>query len=137
MRRNAVHSVVVFSISLAAVGCAQKNPDIAMTSGVDRSGMDSYVAPAGESTFQTDAYPVYGSPTDVESSYGALSTQASLVSGTTGAARYHTVSRHDTLFGLARTYYADARRWKDIYGANRDQISDPNKIHVGQRLVIP
>lgn len=137
MRRNAIHSVVVFSISLAAVGCAKKNPDIAMTSDLDRSGMDSYLAPAEESTFQTDSYPMYGSPTEVDSSFGALSTQASLVSGTAGAARYHTVSRHDTLFALARTYYADARRWKDIYAANRDQISDPNKIRVGQRLVIP
>ncbi len=137
MRRNAVHSIVVFSVLLAAAGCAQKNPDIAMTSQVDRSGMDSYLAPVEESTFQADSYPVYGSPTDLESSFGASSTQASLVSGTTGAARYHTVSRHDTLFGLARTYYADARRWKDIYAANRDQISDPSKIRVGQRLVIP
>lgn len=137
MRRNAVHSVVVFTVSLAAVGCAQKNPDIAMTSEVGRFGMDSYLAPAEESTFQTDLYPVYGSPTDAESSFGALSTQASLVSGTTGPVRFHTVARHDTLFGLARTYYADAGRWKDIYAANRDQISDPDKIRVGQRLVIP
>ncbi len=80
MRRNAVHSVVAFSVSLAAVGCAKKNPDIAMTSEADRFGMDSYLALAEESTFQTGSYPVYGSPTYLESSFGESSTQAPVAS---------------------------------------------------------
>jgi len=53
------------------------------------------------------------------------------------AVRYHTVAKKDTLFKLARTYYNDAAKWKDIYSANRSTISDPNKIYVGQQLVIP
>lgn len=51
--------------------------------------------------------------------------------------RYHTVSKGDTLYALARRYYSDQRRWKDIFEANRDTISDANKIRVGQRLLIP
>ena len=53
------------------------------------------------------------------------------------AVRYHIVAKNDTLYSLARQYYGDHHRWKDIYGANRTSISDPNLIRVGQRLVIP
>ena len=55
----------------------------------------------------------------------------------TGLAQYHTVTKGDTLYALARHYYSNQRRWKEIYEANRGRISDPNRIHVGQRLVIP
>lgn len=53
--------------------------------------------------------------------------------------RTHTVAKGDTLFSLARMYYNnDISKWRVIYDANRDSIgSDPNKIRVGQRLVIP
>ncbi len=54
-----------------------------------------------------------------------------------GASRTHTVQRKETLYSLARTYYNDQSKWKDIYEANRAEIGDPNKIRVGQRLVIP
>ena len=57
--------------------------------------------------------------------------------GATSGSRYHTVQKKDTLYSLARQYYNDQHRWKDIYEANRSEISDPNKIRIGQRLVIP
>lgn len=53
------------------------------------------------------------------------------------AGRTHLVQRGDTLFALARRYYGNASRWRDIYTSNRDQISDPNRVPVGTRLVIP
>lgn len=66
-------------------------------------------------------------------SQSAPTTTTPAVSGT----RYHTVVKKDTLYALARQYYGDQSRWKDIYEANRGTISDPNKIRVGQKLVIP
>lgn len=51
--------------------------------------------------------------------------------------RYHTVAKSDTLYGLARLYYNDASKWKSIYQANQDQLADPNRIRIGQRLMIP
>lgn len=54
-----------------------------------------------------------------------------------GGGRVHVVQRHDTLFALARSYYGDASQWRKIYQANGDQISDPNRIKVGMKLVIP
>ena len=50
-----------------------------------------------------------------------------------------TVRRGDTLMGIARRadVYNDANRWRDIYNANRGQISNPNRIYPGQVLIIP
>ena len=57
---------------------------------------------------------------------------------TTAGQRTHTVKKGDTLLGLARLYYAgDEHRWHAIYDANRDKISNPNQLKVGQVLVIP
>lgn len=47
------------------------------------------------------------------------------------------VVRGDTLSGIALRELGDARRWREIYEANRDVIGDdPNLIHPGQELVI-
>ncbi len=51
--------------------------------------------------------------------------------------RYHTVTKTDTLYSISRKYYGTDKRWREIYNANSAEISDPNKIKVGQRLTIP
>lgn len=61
---------------------------------------------------------------------------AGLLVGTAGAAT-HTVVKGDTLSKLAETYLGDASRWSEIYEANKDVISNPNAIYVGQQLTIP
>ncbi len=48
---------------------------------------------------------------------------------------YHVMKRGDTLYSLAREYYGDAKRWREIARANN--IQDPNDIPIGKRLVIP
>ncbi len=59
--------------------------------------------------------------------------------GTTRPTTYVVGSMHDggTLSGIARMFYGDARRWKDIYEANRGTISSPNQVRDGMALVIP
>lgn len=59
--------------------------------------------------------------------------------GTTTASdqRFHDVVSGDTLSGLAKKYYGDASKYNRIFEANRDQLNDPDKIKVGQRLKIP
>jgi nucleoid-associated protein YgaU len=48
------------------------------------------------------------------------------------------VKRGDSLFQLARLYYAgDIHQWRKILDANRDQIPDKDVLRVGQVLVIP
>lgn len=51
--------------------------------------------------------------------------------------RTYVVRKGDTLFSLARRFYNDERRWRDIWQANRDKLPDPNKLAVGMTLVLP
>ena len=50
---------------------------------------------------------------------------------------YHTVKSGDTLSGIAKKLLGNANRYMEIFNANKDQLSDPDKIKVGQKLVIP
>jgi LysM repeat protein len=51
--------------------------------------------------------------------------------------RTYTVKSGDTLSGIAKEYYGRANEYMKIFEANRDKLTDPNKIQVGQRLLIP
>ena len=37
----------------------------------------------------------------------------------------HVVRKGETLYSLARRFYSDQAKWKDIWDANRAQLSDP------------
>lgn len=49
----------------------------------------------------------------------------------------HTVAPGDTLGSISKHYYGDAKRYAEIFEANRGTLSDPNAIDVGQQLMIP
>ena len=53
------------------------------------------------------------------------------------AAQSYTVKSGDTLSKISRQYYGDANEYMRIFCANRRIIVDPDKIQVGQVLVIP
>jgi len=53
------------------------------------------------------------------------------------AARTYTVKSGDTLGAIARQHLGDANAYMKIFDANRDQLSDPDKIKPGQTLKIP
>ncbi len=50
---------------------------------------------------------------------------------------YYVIQSGDTLGGLAKKYYGNAREYPRIFEANREVIEDPNKIYVGQKIRIP
>ena len=56
---------------------------------------------------------------------------------TRGAGQRYTVRSGDTLSKLAQQFYGNASLYNKIFEANRDKLSDANKIQVGQELVIP
>jgi nucleoid-associated protein YgaU len=60
-------------------------------------------------------------------------------SGTTGQAaqKTYTVKAGDTLSKIAKEQLGDADAYPEIFNANRDQLSDPDKIKPGQVLKIP
>ena len=59
--------------------------------------------------------------------------------GTSGGAvgTTYTVKSGDTLSKIAKEHLGDANAYMDIFNANRDQLSDPDKIQPGQKLKIP
>ena len=56
---------------------------------------------------------------------------------TATAVRTYTVKAGDTLSAIAKRELGDANKYMKIYEANRDQLSDPDKIKPGQVLKIP
>jgi nucleoid-associated protein YgaU len=57
--------------------------------------------------------------------------------GETEKHHFYTVNGGDSLGAIAQKFYGDATRYMDIYEANRMIVASPDKIRVGQRLVIP
>ena len=53
------------------------------------------------------------------------------------SARRYTVQPGDTLSKISREFYGNANEYMKIFQANRDVLSDPNRIQPGQELVIP
>ncbi len=51
--------------------------------------------------------------------------------------RMYTVKPGDTLSKISKEFYGSANEYIKIFNANRDQLSDPDKIKVGQELKIP
>ena len=43
----------------------------------------------------------------------------------------------DTLSKISKQFYGNANEYMRIFYANRDKLSDPDKIQAGQKLVIP
>jgi nucleoid-associated protein YgaU len=49
----------------------------------------------------------------------------------------HTVKSGETLGGIAKQYYGDVMKYKNIFSANTDILKNPDLIHPGQELIIP
>ncbi len=53
------------------------------------------------------------------------------------AAQTYTVKSGDTLSKIAKEHLGDANAYMKIFDANKDQLSDPDKIKPGQVLKMP
>jgi nucleoid-associated protein YgaU len=51
--------------------------------------------------------------------------------------QWYEVKTGDTLWKIAKAHYGDGSLYQDIFKANQDVLTDPDKIKVGQRLRIP
>ena len=57
--------------------------------------------------------------------------------GAAAAGRTYTVKAGDTLSAIAKEHLGSANAYMKIFEANRDQLTDPDKIKPGQVLKIP
>jgi len=53
------------------------------------------------------------------------------------APRTYTVQPGDSLSKISKQFYGDANKYMKIFEANKDKLSDPDKVRAGQELVIP
>jgi nucleoid-associated protein YgaU len=51
--------------------------------------------------------------------------------------RTYTVASGDSLSKIAKQFYNDVNQWQRIFDANRDILSNPDRISPGQHLRIP
>jgi len=49
----------------------------------------------------------------------------------------YTVKAGDNLSKISKQFYGDANEYMRIFYANRDKLNDPDRIQIGQQLVIP
>lgn len=63
--------------------------------------------------------------------------QAATAGGGSQGGQTYEVQSGDTLSKISKHHYGDSSEYMRIFYANRDQLSDPDKIQVGQKLVIP
>jgi nucleoid-associated protein YgaU len=94
----------------------------------------------GSETSKPDFSNVQGTVKSVPSEASAkadFSNVESQVSSTVDAGTNYTVEKGDSLSKIAKHFYGNANAWKSIFDANRDQLSDPDRIKPGQILKIP
>ncbi len=63
--------------------------------------------------------------------------QAAAASSGGSSNKTYTVKPGDTLSKIAKEFYGNANEYNKIFEANQDKLQSPDKIQVGQELVIP
>ncbi len=63
--------------------------------------------------------------------------QAATAGGGSQSGQTYEVKSGDTLSKISKQHYGDSSEYMRIFYANRDKLNDPDKIQVGQQLVIP
>jgi LysM repeat protein len=73
----------------------------------------------------------------VDAAYADLKAEIGIDASLPVPARVYEVVSGDTLSKIAKKFYGDASQYMKIFEANKDQLKDPDKIQVGQKLKVP
>jgi hypothetical protein len=73
----------------------------------------------------------------IDPGYADLAADIGIDSSLAAPAKVYVVEAGDTLSKIAKAHYGDANKYMKIFEANKDQLSDPDKIKPGQKLKIP
>ena len=63
--------------------------------------------------------------------------RATAVGGAQAGSQTYTVKSGDTLTKISLQFYGSGNEYMRIFYANRDTLSDPDRIQAGQQLIIP
>ncbi len=74
---------------------------------------------------------------DIQAPSAAAAAAASAGGSSSSAARTYTVQAGDSLSKISKQFYGDANKYMKIFEANKDKLTDPNKVNVGTELLIP
>lgn len=105
--------------------------------------MEDKKSPSGTPSWGTPASVKPAAPKGADARPGAAKSapKGSPAGGTPAGENKYTqwyeVKSGDTLWGIAKQYYGDGNLYTEIFKANQDVLTDPDKIKVGQKLRIP
>ena len=74
---------------------------------------------------------------DIQAPPAAAAAAASAGGASSSATRTYTVQAGDSLSKISKQFYGDANKYMKIFEANKDKLTDPNKVNVGTELLIP
>ena len=74
---------------------------------------------------------------DIQAPPAAAAAAAGAGGASSAAARTYTVQAGDSLSKISKQFYGDANKYMKIFEANKDKLTDPNKVNVGTELLIP
>ena len=63
--------------------------------------------------------------------------EANIETAETAEFQTYTVQKGDTLWSIARHFYGSGKKWRDIFEANKDVLSAPDKVRAGLEIKIP
>lgn len=109
-----------------------------MVTDTKNAGNVKYVPYTGKGTdYNVPTMTTYVASTGGSRSSSSSSSRSKSSSSKTSAPqpRYHKVKKGDTLWELAEYYYKNPYKWTVIAKANK--ISDPRKLQIGTKLLIP
>ena len=78
-----------------------------------------------------------GDDVTAEINVDASRAMAATADGGQAQGETYTVKSGDNLSKISKQFYGNANEYMRIFYANRGQLNDPDKIQVGQKLVIP
>jgi 5'-nucleotidase len=140
MRRIASRTFLFGALigSCALLGCNNAKPKQDMqpapAATVSEPPSDYFASDPAAGTMTGSTESSTGSAYQSPTLASAGTTPAHSATASSGGATMHTVAKGETLYSIARKYYNDGKRWKDIAKANS---VTPEKLKVGQELVIP
>ncbi len=148
IRRIAAACTLILPLLLTACAQQTQKPQPTDEPYVGSGRMDNMNSTGGQPGSSTDtgsdpglSEPTYTGSEAVEPAPRPAakprSTSTAKPKTTASKTRSYTVQKGDTLSEIAQKYYGDANKWRTIYNANKSKISDPKKLKVGTKLVIP